>query len=231
MDDYEKIIIEAKKRHANAKINDLLNEAIYLHNFINKYALLYATNLVKLRQVINENNKDIMQVCRGNKHFVERKDVNYFIDKFYAESINQNIELIQLKWHRDIYVEWKLICTEENIFSIQDILIKFNQAKANIINSYSKDIEFFLSNYNIGYESIIGIERYCLLETSSQSFVDILNRFRPNCDSIYLNIGLNTHSVMLTIENDKDHKPVFTVFDSNVGVYHFTDKQKLMEFF
>lgn len=26
MDDYEKIIIEAKKRHANAKINDLLNE-------------------------------------------------------------------------------------------------------------------------------------------------------------------------------------------------------------
>lgn len=231
MDDYEKIIIEAKKRHANAKINDLLNEAIYLHNFINKYALLHATNLVKLRQVINENNKDIMQVCSGNKHFVERKDVNYFIDKFYAASINQNIELIQFKWHRDIYVEWKRICTEENVFSIKDILIKFNQAKANIINSYSRDIEFFLSNYNIGYESIIGIERYCLLETSSQSFVDILNRFRPNCDGIYLNIGLNSHSVMLTIENDKDHKPIFTVFDSNIGVYHFTDKQKLMEFF
>lgn len=77
-----------------------------------------------------------------------------------------------------------------------------------MINLYSKDIEFFLSNYNIGYESIIGIERYCLLEISSQSFVDILNRFRSNCDGIYLNIGLNSHSVMLTIENDKDHKPV-----------------------
>lgn len=110
-------------------------------------------------------------------------------------------------------------------------MIKFNQAKANIINSYSRDIEFFLSNYNIGYESIIGIERYCLLETSSQSFVDILNRFRPNCDGIYLNIGLNSHSMMLTIENDKAYKPIFTVFDSNIGVYHFTDKQKLMEFF
>lgn len=34
MDDYEKIIIEAKKLHSNAKINDLLNEAIYIDNFL-----------------------------------------------------------------------------------------------------------------------------------------------------------------------------------------------------
>nr|CBA74848.1 hypothetical protein ARN_25530 [Arsenophonus nasoniae] len=53
MDDYDKIIIESKKLHANAKIHDLLNEAIYLHNFINKYTLLYTTKLVNLRQVIN----------------------------------------------------------------------------------------------------------------------------------------------------------------------------------
>lgn len=33
MDDYEKIIIEAKKRHANTKINYLLNEAIYLYDY------------------------------------------------------------------------------------------------------------------------------------------------------------------------------------------------------
>lgn len=231
MDDYDKIIIEAKKLHANAKINDLLNEAIYLHNFVNKYALLYATKLVNLRQVINQNNKDLMEVCRGSKHFTNINDVNCFIDKFYAESINQNIELIQFKWHRDIYVEWKRICTVENILSIQDILLKFKQAKANVINSYSKDIEFFLSNYNIGYDNITGTECYCLLETSSQSFADILDRFRPNSDGIYLNIGLKAHSVMLTLENGEDHKPVFTVFDSNAGVYRFTDKQKLTEFF
>ncbi|WGL97636.1 hypothetical protein QE177_10530 [Arsenophonus sp. aPb] len=231
MDDYDKIIIEAKKLHANAKINDLLNEAIYLHNFINKYALLYATKLVNLRQVINQNNKDIMEICRGGKHFTNRNDVNCFIDKFYAESINQNNELVQFKWHRDIYVEWQRICTVENILSIQDILLKFKQAKTNVINSYSKDIEFFLSNYNIGYDNITGIERYCLLEASSQTFADILDRFRANSDGIYLNIGLKAHSVMLTIENDNNHKPIFTLFDSNTGVYHFTDKQKLTEFF
>ena len=60
MDDYEKIIIEAKKLHSNAKINDLLNKAIYIHNFFNKYSSLTKINMGRLKQVINTNNKDIM---------------------------------------------------------------------------------------------------------------------------------------------------------------------------
>lgn len=58
---------------------------------INKYALLYAANIVKIRQVINENNKNIMQVCRGNKLFVERNDVNYFFLINFMQEVLINI--------------------------------------------------------------------------------------------------------------------------------------------
>ncbi|HGJ5875599.1 MAG TPA: hypothetical protein ACHBX0_03340 [Arsenophonus sp.] len=37
--------------------------------------------------------------------------------------------------------------------------------------------------------------------------------------------------MILAIENDNNNNPIFTLFDTNIGAYHFTEKQKLAEFF